>query len=275
MTITNAENKQVTIEVDSSARGHLGNVVYAEWDAALGIDVPTQYEAQKGSLLFFNTRDKEPEVVDPVSRAVKKMKDYKMTEAVAVVDVRGGENLAHNDDRQDKLTFSGEMLLFRNDGSLAVSDELDDQDAFRMFTFADEKEQADKSAAAPLVVDWVVVSVRRPAEAISAAQPVDAAGDSRVVTVSINRKGQAKAWPFLFRILKCALGVRSILSTVALFLPSVLATRMKIRSVRVVGVKCTSTGLAKEQVGSGRRPILRPSDKMCHPHPRALYCLKS
>ena len=41
------------------------------------------------------------------------------------------------------------MLLFRNDGSLAVSDELDDQDAFRMFTFADEKEQADKSAAAP------------------------------------------------------------------------------------------------------------------------------
>lgn len=149
MTITNAENKQVIIEVDSSARGHLGNVVFAEWDAALGIDVPTQYEAQKGSLLFFNTRDKEPEVVDPVSRAVKKMKDYKMTEAVAVIDVRGGENLAHNDDRQDKLTFSGEMLLFRNDGSLAVSDELDDQDAFRMFTFADEKEQADKSAAAP------------------------------------------------------------------------------------------------------------------------------
>lgn len=149
MTVTGADNKSTTIEVDSSARGHLGNVVFADWDAALGIDVPTMYEAQKGTVLFYNTRDKEPEIVDPVTKEVKKYKGYKMTEGISVVDVRGGENLAHNDDRQDRLTFSGEMLLFRNDGTLIVSDELDDQDNFRMFTFADEKEQADKAAAAP------------------------------------------------------------------------------------------------------------------------------
>ncbi len=149
MNVTGADNKPATIEVDSSARGHLGNVVFADWDAALGVDVPTTYEAQKGTMLFFNPKDKEPEIVDPVTKSVKKLKGYKMNEAIAVVDVRGGENLAHNDDRTDRLTFSGEMLLFRNDGTLAVSDELDDQDSFRMFTFADEKEQADKSAAAP------------------------------------------------------------------------------------------------------------------------------
>lgn len=149
MNVTGADNKPTTIEVDSSARGHLGNVVFADWDATLGVDVPTMYEAQKGTVLFYNTRDKEPEIVDPVTKDVKKLKGYKMNEAIAVVDVRGGENLAHNDDRSDRLTFSGEMLLFRNDGTLAVSDELDDQDSFRMFTFADEKEQAEKAASAP------------------------------------------------------------------------------------------------------------------------------
>lgn len=149
MNLTSADNKPVTIEVDTSARGHLGNVVFADWDSTLGVDVPTIYEAQKGTLLFYSTRDKEPEIVDPVTKLVKKLKGYKMNDAIAVVDVRGGENLAHNDDRLDRLTFSGEMLLFRNDGSLAVSDELDDQDDFRMFTFADEKEQAEKAAAPP------------------------------------------------------------------------------------------------------------------------------
>jgi len=149
MKVTASDNKETTLEVDSSARGHVGSIVFADWDNTLGVDVPTQYEAQKGSVLFFNPKDKEPEIVDPVRKSVKKLKGYKMDQAIAVVDVRGGDNLAHNDDRTDRLTFSGEMLVFRNDGSLAVSDELDDQNAFRMFTFADEKEQADKAAAAP------------------------------------------------------------------------------------------------------------------------------
>lgn len=147
MKLTGSDNTSTTIEVDSSPRGPVGNIVFADWDANLGIDVPSEYEVQKGSLLFFNTKEKEPEVVDPVSKGVKKYKGYKMNEAIAVVDVRGGESLGHNDDRLDKLALNGEVMVFRNDGSLDVCSELDDQDAFRMFTFADEKEQAERASA--------------------------------------------------------------------------------------------------------------------------------
>ena len=147
MKLAGSDNTSTTIEVDSSPRGPVGNLVFADWNANLGIDVPSEYEVQKGSLLFFNPRDKEPEVVDPVSKGVKKFKGYKMDDAIAVVDVRGGESLGHNDDRLDKLTLNGEVMVFRNDGSLDVCSELDDQDAFRMFTFADDKEQAERANA--------------------------------------------------------------------------------------------------------------------------------
>jgi hypothetical protein len=143
VTVTVDPAKKTTVEVETSQRGAVGNIVFADWDANLGIDIPTEHEVQKGSLFYFGTKDKEPEVVDPVSKSIKKVKGYKLSEVAAVVDVRGGENLGHNNDRGDKLATAGEMLVFRPDGSLVVCNELDDQMSFRMFTFADEKEQAD------------------------------------------------------------------------------------------------------------------------------------
>ncbi|MCA9157476.1 MAG: hypothetical protein KDA72_04070, partial [Planctomycetales bacterium] len=120
-----------------------GKVVATTMDGATGARFAFEDEVRRGSLLSDKS---DVDLIDPKTRVIKVKKDQPIDSRATVVDIRGGKPLA-GDSRDDPLKDIGEMLILNRDGSVTVTNEFDDTFLYRMYTFADEHEAAEKSGS--------------------------------------------------------------------------------------------------------------------------------
>lgn len=118
-----------------------GKAVGMRWDWTLAANVPAEMEVMPGTVL--NTKQ-AAEVIDPLTMAIKKIEERQIETNVTVVDVSGGEllQITEESDEEQEMTAPGTMLMFDANGGLYVRDDIDDLRAYRMHTFADEREAA-------------------------------------------------------------------------------------------------------------------------------------
>jgi hypothetical protein len=126
------------------------NLVATSMDTATGVTYSKAFgDARRGSVLNSNLASKKEvvEFVIPANRIVKRRELQFMSNSV-VVDMRGGEELAASSKRDgDPLAASGEVMMMLGDGSVQISNDIDDTFEYRMYTFADEHENAKKMGA--------------------------------------------------------------------------------------------------------------------------------
>lgn len=114
-------------------------ILLSKFDFNLGMRVPVMVEGIKEGSVLSKTAE-VAEVIDPISNMIKKVTDYEVKSSISVVDLDGGIPL----EMSEGLTSPGQMLLFDSTGKLSVSNDIDDQRSFRVYSFAKEKEAAKK-----------------------------------------------------------------------------------------------------------------------------------
>ncbi len=135
----------------TSVTGDTANVVVSVVDTSvdsktktsIGITLARAFVAARGMVLN-SIKKEELEFVVPYTKVVKKKEVSSFVSNVTVVDMRGGEKLDASSSDDPMLT-RGEVMLLMPDGSLSFTNDLDDSFTYRMYTFADEHEQADKA----------------------------------------------------------------------------------------------------------------------------------
>lgn len=132
-----SENKIYSITVSEPS----GKVVATTMDSVTGARFAFEDEVHRGSVL---NEKADVNLIDPTTRVIKIKKEQAIDSRATVVDIRGGKPLA-GDTRDDPLKDIGEMLILNRDGSVTVTSEFDDTFLYRMYTFADEHEAAEKS----------------------------------------------------------------------------------------------------------------------------------
>ncbi len=108
-------------------------IVASKFDATYGARVPMRLEVTEGTVL--SHKEEFADVVDPISMKVKKLPDAELVSGTTIVDLDGGGPLKIADD----LTEPGMMLLFDQTGKLIVTDEVGDQEFYRIYSYADER----------------------------------------------------------------------------------------------------------------------------------------
>lgn len=126
------------------------NLVATVLDTVTGVTYSKTFnDARRGSVLNSNATSKKEifEFVVPANRVVKQ-REMQFNSNSIVVDIRGGEELAASSKRDgDPLAASGEVMLMLGDGSMQITNDIDDTFEYRMYTFADEHEMAKKAGA--------------------------------------------------------------------------------------------------------------------------------
>ena len=126
------------------------NLVATSMDFATGATFAKAFgDVKRGSVLNSNLAGKKDvlEFVVPASRVIKR-REWQFKSNSVVVDMRGGEELAASSKRDgDPLAASGEVLLMLDDGSMQITNDIDDTFEYRMLTFADEHENAKRMGA--------------------------------------------------------------------------------------------------------------------------------
>jgi hypothetical protein len=77
------------------------------------------------------------EIIDPISLAVKKTPETEVLSGTTIVDLAGGRPLGL--DEEEELKQPGMMLLYDETGELRVESEVEDQEKYRIYSFADER----------------------------------------------------------------------------------------------------------------------------------------
>ncbi len=110
-------------------------MVVSKFDAALKTRVPMQIDATEGTVL--SKTAEFTDVIDPLTLEIKKLPDAKISNRTTVIAIDGGNplSIATGDD----LKEPGNILLFKDNGELDVSSEVDDLQRYRIYSFADEK----------------------------------------------------------------------------------------------------------------------------------------
>ncbi len=122
-------NREVTIP-RSPAKAR---IVTSQYSDEFGTRVPMRLEVSEGSVLA--GKEEVASVVDQLSRQVKALPNAELVSDVTVVGLGGGEKLSI----VDELTEPGSWLLMKSDGSLEVTDEIADQEMYRIHSYADER----------------------------------------------------------------------------------------------------------------------------------------
>lgn len=79
----------------------------------------------------------ETVVIDPISLAIKKVPDASVLSGTTVVNLGGGQSLEI--EGKDELTRPGMMLIYDETGGLKVRTEVQDQERYRIYSFAEER----------------------------------------------------------------------------------------------------------------------------------------
>ena len=124
--------------------------VFVEFDKLLGINLPRKERAEVG-LVFGRTpakikgKDAPIEIIHPVKKVIKAFKDFKSTNFVTIVDLKGYTPLQMGNASKDPIKTGYEAVSFDPaTGQLSISREFDNFIDFHMFT------QPDLPAVGPL-----------------------------------------------------------------------------------------------------------------------------
>lgn len=114
-----------------------GKILASQYDPTYATRVPMTIDVTEGSVLSTKVEkeDETVDVVDPVTLEVKALPNAELISPTTVVDLDGGRKLAISND----LTEPGMMLLYDNDGQLTLADDIDDQEFYRIYTYAKER----------------------------------------------------------------------------------------------------------------------------------------
>ena len=110
-------------------------IVASQFDPMIGTRLPMNIEVSEGSVL--SHRAESADVIDPITLSIKKLPDAEIISSSTVIDIMGGAELKIDDG--DGMTEPSTMLLFDESGKLSVHSEFDDQELYRIYSFADEK----------------------------------------------------------------------------------------------------------------------------------------
>ncbi|GAA5510389.1 hypothetical protein [Novipirellula caenicola] len=110
-------------------------MVVSKFDAALRTRVPMQIDATEGTVL--SKTAESTDVIDPLTLEIKKLPDAKISNRSTVIAIDGGNPLSIV--TSDDLKEPGSVLIFKDNGKLDVSSEVDDLQPYRIYSFADEK----------------------------------------------------------------------------------------------------------------------------------------
>ena len=108
-------------------------MIASQFDPAIGTRVPMQLDVFEGMVL--SKKMESVDVVDPITRRVKKLPDAEIVSSTTVVGISGGAKLKIT----DELTEPGMVLLWDQSGKLHLNDEVSDQESYRIYTFAEER----------------------------------------------------------------------------------------------------------------------------------------
>jgi hypothetical protein len=111
----------------------VAKIVTSQYDPATGARIPFRLDVTEGSVL--SHRAESADVVDPITLDVKKLPDVDLVSETTVVDIDGGRTLAMD----PTLTEPGLMLLYDQTGQLKVSNEVADQEFYRIYSYADDR----------------------------------------------------------------------------------------------------------------------------------------
>ena len=104
------------------------------FDAKIDAKVPVRVEQLiEGAIL--SAKADHADVVDPITMEVKKTAPVEYVSETTIVDIDGGLPL----DITEDLTEPGMILLFDQDGSLHLSDDVSDMEMYRINSYADER----------------------------------------------------------------------------------------------------------------------------------------
>ena len=103
------------------------------FDSAVDAKVPLRAELFEGAVL--SGKAEQADVVDPITMEVKKLPNVEMVSSTTIVDIDGGTPLKIT----ENLTEPGMVLLFDQDGTLHLNDEVSDLEMFRIHSYADER----------------------------------------------------------------------------------------------------------------------------------------
>jgi len=122
-----------TKEVEYSRDEPTAKIVASRFDSSTGARIPIRLDVIEGSVL--SHKAESADVVDPITLKIKKLPDAELFSGTTVVDLDGGAPLKI----ADGLTEPGLMLLFDQTGQLQVTDEVRDQELYRIYSYADER----------------------------------------------------------------------------------------------------------------------------------------
>jgi hypothetical protein len=110
-----------------------GKVVTSVYDETYGARIPFLIDVGEGSILG---HEGNADVVDPITMDIKKLENARVDSSTTVVDLSGGESLG----LFEGMNQPGMMLLTDEYGSLIVADEVGDLESYRIYSYADERE---------------------------------------------------------------------------------------------------------------------------------------
>jgi hypothetical protein len=112
-------------------------VMMTHFDYALRAKVGALLEVTEG--FVFGVKPETADVVDPITLEVKKVESPVMASGATVVDIDGGAPMTIQEG--DDMREPGMMLIFDPEGGLKVHDEVNDQELYRIKSFADERNE--------------------------------------------------------------------------------------------------------------------------------------
>lgn len=124
-------NKITTIPREPAS----AEMVTSQFSLQYGTRMPIRTNVQPGMML--SAKAETAGLIDPIAMQVKKFPDgeARINNQTTVVDISGA-NPAAND---EELSLPGNFLLMNPDGSLNVTDDVNDQRRYRIYSFATER----------------------------------------------------------------------------------------------------------------------------------------
>ncbi len=108
-------------------------IVASQYNPLYATRVPMRLDVTEGSVL--SHKAEFADVVDQLTMEVKKLPDAELISDTTIVDIDGGLPLSITAD----LTEPGLMLIYDSSGKLVVTDDVDDQEFYRIYSYAEER----------------------------------------------------------------------------------------------------------------------------------------
>ena len=114
-------------------------MVISKFDNRYNAKLSVLMEVTEGTVL--STKVEAADIVDPITLEVKKVENVEIRDPTTVIDVEGGETISITEEEDTELKAPALMLLFDAQGNLKVHQEADDQEYYRVRSFAKERNE--------------------------------------------------------------------------------------------------------------------------------------